>query len=81
MAGYEYVLKHFTDNTDTARIRYRAFVEAGIAEGRRNDLTGGGLIRSNKGWRPARDSSHRKGDERIPGSSDFVLKVMKAAVS
>ena len=74
-----YVLKHFSDKTDTARTLYRAFVEAGIAEGQRNDLTGGGLIRSNKGWRPAKDSAHRKGDERILGGSDFVLEVMKAA--
>jgi putative transposase len=74
-----YVLAQFTDETDTARTLYRTFVEAGIAEGRRNDLAGGGLIRSNKGWRPAKDSAHRKGDERILGSSDFVLEVMKAA--
>ena len=54
-------------------------MEAGIAEGRRNDLTGGGLKHSNKGWRPTEDSSHGKGDERIPGSSAFVLEVMKAS--
>jgi hypothetical protein len=28
------------------RQRYRAFVEEGISEGRRNDFTGGSLIRS-----------------------------------
>jgi putative transposase len=54
-------------------------VEAGIAEGQRRDLTGGGLIRSSKGWQPARDSGHRKGDERILGGSDFVLEAVKAA--
>ena len=48
----EYVLKQFSDKTDTARTLYRAFVEAGIAEGQRRDLTGGGLICSSKGWRP-----------------------------
>jgi putative transposase len=74
-----YVLTQFSDKTDRARTLYRAFVETGLAEGQRNDLTGGGLIRSNKGWRPAKDSAHRKSDERILGSSDFVLEVMKAA--
>lgn len=62
-----------------ARTLYRAYVEAGIAEGQRNDLTGGGLIRSNKGWRPAKESDHRKGDERILGTSSFVLDVLKSA--
>jgi putative transposase len=74
-----YVLAHFSEKTETARTLYRSFVENGIAEGRRHDLSGGGLIRSNKGWRPAKDSAHRKGDTRILGSSGFVLEVMKAA--
>jgi putative transposase len=75
----EYVLGQFSDKAGTARTLYRAFVEAGIAEGKRNDLIGGGLLRSNKGWRPAKDVGHRKGDERILGSSGFVLGVMEAA--
>jgi hypothetical protein len=74
-----YILPHFSDKTDSARTLYWAFVADGIAEGRRNDLAGGGLIRSNKGWRPTKDSAHRKGDERILGSGEFVLEVMKAA--
>jgi putative transposase len=74
-----YVLAHFSEDTKTARARYGAFVEAGIAEGRRNDLAGGGLIRSNKGWHPTKDSDHRKGDARILGSSEFVINVMAAA--
>jgi putative transposase len=73
------VLRQFGDKTDSARALYRSFVEAGISEGRRNDLSGGGLIRSNKGWQSSRDSAHRKGDQRILGSSDLVLEVLKAA--
>lgn len=75
----EYTLSMFSCTVDAARTLYRTFVESGIAEGKRKDLTGGGFVRSNKGWRPAQDSSHRKGDERILGSSDFVLETMKAA--
>ena len=62
-----------------ARLLYRTFLEEGVSEGRRNDLTGGGLVRSNKGWRPARGSDRLKGDERILGSSEFVLEVLKTA--
>jgi putative transposase len=74
-----YVLARFSNGTDTARTLYRTFVEAGIAAGQRVDLTGGGLIRSNKGWLPAKGPSHGKGDERILGRTDFVLDVMKTA--
>lgn len=73
-----YVLARFSAGTDTARTLYRTFVEAGIAAGQRSDLTGGGLIRSNKGWRPAKGPIHGKGDERILGGGNFVLEVMKA---
>jgi hypothetical protein len=33
-----------------ARKRYRRFVEDGLAMGKRADLTGGGLLRSQGGW-------------------------------
>ena len=72
-----YVLKEFSDEAATARSLYRAFVEAGASKGRRNDLVGGGFIRSNKGWRPGKD--RRKSDERILGGSDFVLEALKAS--
>lgn len=75
----DYVLAHFSSKTGAARRLYRAFVQAGMGESTRDDLIGGGLIRSNKGWRPAEGLDHRKGDERILGSNGFVLRVMKAA--
>ncbi len=58
--------------TAKARRRYRAFVQKGIGEGKRPDLTGGGLIRSLGGWggiKALRKSGIRlKGDERILGA-------------
>jgi putative transposase len=42
----EGVLGIFGENLGVARRAYRAFVEKGIAQGRRVDLTGGGLLRS-----------------------------------
>ena len=75
----EYVLKQFSDKMRTARTLYRTYVEMGVTEGRRHDLTGGGLIRSNKGWRPSKKPADRKGSEQILGSSTFVLEVLKSA--
>ena len=45
-----YVLEWFGANERSARQHYRNFVERGIAEGRRPDLVGGGLVRSMGGW-------------------------------
>jgi putative transposase len=42
----DYVHGLFSDQKQVVRKRYRAFVEKGIAEGKRSDLTGGGLLRS-----------------------------------
>ena len=45
-----WVLGMFGKDLDPAMQAYRAFVEEGIAGGRRADLTGGGLLRSAGGW-------------------------------
>ena len=42
----EYILSCFGDSLKAARKQYRAFVKAGVTQGRRPDLVGGGLIRS-----------------------------------
>jgi len=77
------VLKLFGDTISTARRSYRSYVKKGIAEGKRFDLTGGGLIRSLGGWQQVkalRKAGIRyKGDERILGDGDFVEQVLKAA--
>jgi REP element-mobilizing transposase RayT len=76
-----YVLKLFGDKISKARKKYDEFVRKGIAEGRREDLIGGGLVRSAGGWsalKVMRSSATRiKGDERILGNSDFVESVLK----
>jgi hypothetical protein len=79
----DYVYRLFSDHQRQARRRYRAFIVEGIGEGRRPDLTGGGLLRSCGGWRGLkgfRKAGIRvKGDERILGDSDFVESVLKSA--
>lgn len=78
-----YILGLFGDTVSLARRRYRVFVEKGIAEGKRQDLTGGGLIRSAGGWTVVKALSKakvfQKGDERILGDGDFVEAVLSEA--
>ena len=78
-----YILGLFGDKVSPARRRYRAFVEKGIADGKRPELTGGGLIRSVGGWAAAkalrRANALQKGDERILGDGDFVDAVLSEA--
>lgn len=78
-----YVLSLFHKKIATARSLYKAFVLKGIQKGRRPELTGGGLIRSNGGWSMIKSSRranmHLKSDERVLGDSGFVERVLKAA--
>lgn len=78
-----YIFALFSDKNSAARKKYRAFVEKGVNEGKRADLTGGGLIRSSGGWAALKEYRKAgirvKGDERILGDSDFVIGVLKAA--
>jgi len=78
------VLGQFAERETTARRKYRAFVAEGVAVGRRPELVGGGLIRSLGGWAATQaaqqDKALRvKGDERILGESEFVLRVLATA--
>jgi putative transposase len=78
-----YVLKRFADQAVSARRQYRTFVEKGVSQGKRPDLTGGGLVRSAGGWVAVKalrkSGDYQKGDERILGDGDFVTKVLAQA--
>jgi putative transposase len=78
-----YIAGMFDVQLSTARRRYRAFVQKGIADGKRDDLVGGGLIRSAGGWAAVkvlrRADDFKKGDERILGDGDFVQSVLSEA--
>lgn len=80
----DYVLHSFGKGVGKARKEYLAYVEAGVEQGRRRDLVGGGLVRSLGGWAEAeklglRGQDHIKSDERILGDSDFVDSVLAQA--
>jgi putative transposase len=78
-----FVLGHFSKRLSQARRYYREFVEKGVGQGRRADLTGGGLIRSLGGWsalKMHRGCAERiKSDERILGDGDFVEEILQQA--
>ncbi len=78
-----YVLRRFGKKVTTARQAYRAYVERGIAQGRRPELVGGGLIRSAGGWSVVkamrRVQDHMKSDERILGDGEFTQSVLDEA--
>ena len=77
------VLACFDSRVAAARRQYEAFVAKGVEQGRRSDLTGGGLIRSAGGWTAVRQmrkaEMHGKSDERILGDGDFVTQILARA--
>jgi len=79
----KYVLSWFGSNEDIARKAYHDFVHKGMSQGRRDDLVGGGLIRSQGGWTAVKSMRRlgirEKSDERILGSGQFVEKLIHEA--
>ena len=76
-----YVLKLFGTKEGEAKRNYRQFVKKGIVLGRRPELVGGGLIKSQGGWSAVKEM-HRigvreKSDERILGSGEFVEQLIR----
>ena len=79
----EYVLSWFGNNRANAKKNYRRYVKEGIEEGRRDDLVGGGLIRTLGGWSQVLSLRKSKDkalcDERILGRDDFVKRIIGQA--
>jgi putative transposase len=76
-----WVLSLFGKRKVVSRKRYLDFVEAGFNQGRREDLGGGGLIRSAGGREQLALRSRdewEKGDERILGGGDFVEAILRS---
>ena len=77
------VLSLFSERSGPARRAYLRFVNNGIEQGKRTDLTGGGLVRSMGGWDAVKalraSRVFEKGDERILGNGDFVERVLKSS--
>lgn len=77
------ILSQFGPSTSRARAVYRAFVMAGMAQGRRPEFQGGGLLRSVGGWAEVRAlrqaGTPSAADARILGSGTFVERVLTDA--
>lgn len=76
----DFVLGLFGSQRSSARRNYQNYLQKNIGLRRRPELIGGGVLRSNGGWGAIKAMSrariHLKGDERILGESEFVIKVL-----
>lgn len=73
------VLSRFSDKRNKSIPAYNGFVAAGLHQGRRDELRGGGLIRSSGGIAAImtrKPDEHELSDERILGSGEFVESVL-----
>ena len=78
-----HVLAQFGSTKRKAITEYHRFVQEGMGEGPKAELTGGGLIRSQGGWSEVlalrRKGQKEESDERILGSGDFVHTILQQA--
>src|SRR6185295_1736288 len=76
----EEVLALFDKRPGRARAAYRAFVSEGVGQGHRDDLAGGGVMRTLRTLVDAGESGSRKraepSDPRILGGGSFVAEAM-----
>ncbi|MEA2004059.1 MAG: transposase, partial [archaeon] len=80
----KYVLSYFGKKVSESRKGYLSYVKKGIDQGRRPELTGGGLVRSLGGWSMIKKlrlngQDRIKGDERILGDGEFVTALLSEA--
>jgi hypothetical protein len=73
----KYVLSYFGKKLPESKKGYLSYVKKGIDQGRRPELTGGGLVRSPGGWSMIKKlrlkgQDRIKGNERILGDGEFV---------
>ena len=77
------VLGYFGKTVNASRESYLSYISSGFDQGHRDELIGGGLIRSLGGWSEIAlthlKRSHTKSDERILGESTFVSDVLSQA--
>ncbi|HTX54573.1 MAG TPA: transposase, partial [Candidatus Baltobacteraceae bacterium] len=77
------ILTQFGPTPARARRAYRAFLAAGLSQGQRRELQGGGLVRSLGGWQAVtaarRTGAPVQADARVLGSGEFVATVVREA--
>ena len=77
------ILSRFGSDPKKAKASYLMFVTEGVKDKRRDDLSGGGILRTAGGWKGLADLKRNKesvmGDERILGDSEFVERSLLTA--
>ena len=76
----EIILGRFGAQLAQARLAYRDFVAAGVAQGESTRFRGGGLVRSSGGWRALKGRKFEErelADERVLGSGSFVESLLE----
>jgi putative transposase len=77
------ILSYFSPKKKRAVLLYEQFLAEGISLGKRPELVGGGLIKSLGGWSAVlslrRKETPAASDERVLGSSEFVLDLISEA--
>ncbi len=77
------VLERFSNKRGRTIRLYQEFIAAGVEQGRRPELEGGGLLRSHNGWRGVmelrRGREKYRADERVLGSSSFIEGIIEEA--
>jgi putative transposase len=66
------VLQYFGQSLNSSRRGYREFLREGIKDGRRSDLVGGGMIRSQRIQGGSSRGNPESFDARVLGSGEFV---------
>lgn len=74
----DWVLSLFSQQKQTAQQHYQQFIADGVKQGKRPELVGGGLQRSQCG-QPDHEIPEYY-DERVLGSSDYVLKLQEEGI-
>jgi REP element-mobilizing transposase RayT len=74
------VMRRFAGTVKKAQSQYREYVKKGVLQGKRPELSGGGLVRSAGGWSAVKmlrkSCLFQKSDERILGDGDFVENIL-----
>jgi putative transposase len=79
----ETVLGYFSPNRKRAVKKYESFLAEGVGQGKRPELTGGGLVRSLGGWFEVVSRRRQGGrivsDQRVLGSDEYIKTVYAEA--
>ena len=79
----ETVLSYFSPNRKRAIKKYESFIAEGVTQGKRPELTGGGLVRSMGGWFEVVSQRHKGermvSDQRVLGSGEYIKTVYAEA--